>query len=62
MAYYNEQKKVIFEPKESEYKGHPVISIPISEDGKFMTFGLQKAMGIIQWKDDIENFVTKHTK
>ena len=46
-----------------EYKGSPVISLPITPDGKFpFTFGLGKAKAILKYIDEIRNFVEKHDK
>ena len=43
-----------------EYKGSPVISLPITPDGKFpFTFGLGKAKAILKYIDEIRNFVEK---
>ena len=46
-----------------EYKGSPVISLPITPDGKFpFSFGLGKAKAILKYIDEIRNFVEKHDK
>jgi hypothetical protein len=46
-----------------EYKGSPVISIPISPDGKFpFTFGLSKARAILKYIDEIKKFVEENDK
>jgi hypothetical protein len=46
-----------------EYKGSPVISLPISPDGKFpFTFGLGKAKAILRYIDEIRKFVEEHDK
>lgn len=46
-----------------EYKGSPVISLPISPDGKFpFTFGLGKAKAILRYIDEIRKFVEDHDK
>ena len=39
-----------------EYKGNPVISLPIGPRGGF-TFGLTKARAIIKYLDDIKAFI-----
>lgn len=52
--------------EESEYKGHPTIGIPISEDqaGKvfYMTVGLKKAKRILEYVEEIEAWVIKQEK
>jgi hypothetical protein len=46
-----------------EYKGSPVISLPLSADGKFpFTFGLAKAKTILKYLDEIKKFVDEHDK
>lgn len=39
-----------------EYKGNPVITLPIGPRGGF-TFGLTKARAIIKYLDDIKAFI-----
>jgi hypothetical protein len=44
-----------------EYKGSPVISLPLTADGKYpFTFGLSKAKIILKYIDDINKFVEKY--
>ena len=46
-----------------EYKGSPVITLPLSADGKFpFTFGLGKAKAILKYLDEIKKFVDEHDK
>jgi hypothetical protein len=46
-----------------EYKGSPVISLPITPDGKFpFTFGLGKAKAILRYIDEIKKFVEENDK
>jgi hypothetical protein len=46
-----------------EYKGSPVITLPLSADGKFpFTFGLGKAKAILKYVDEIKKFVDEHDK
>jgi hypothetical protein len=42
-----------------EYKGNPVITLPIGPRGGF-TFGLTKARAIIKYLDDIRAFIEKN--
>jgi hypothetical protein len=42
-----------------EYKGNPVITLPIGPRGGF-TFGLTKARAIIKYIDDIKGFIEKN--
>jgi hypothetical protein len=42
-----------------EYKGNPVITLPIGPRGGF-TFGLTKARAIIKYLDDIKAFIEKN--
>lgn len=52
--------------EESEYKGHPVIQVPIAEDqnGKvfYMTVGLKKAQRILEYFEEIESWVIRMEK
>ena len=43
-----------------EYKGHPVISLPLN-NGRFFTFGRSKAKAILKHRRDIEAFVSAHS-
>jgi len=52
----NEAPKQEEEVTVSEYKGNPVISLPIGPRGGF-TFGLTKARAIIKYLDDIKAFI-----
>ena len=46
-----------------EYKGSPVITLPLSADGKFpFTFGLGKAKTILKYLDEIKKFVAEYDK
>jgi hypothetical protein len=46
-----------------EYKGSPVITLPLSADGKFpFTIGLAKAKVILKYLDEIKKFVDEHDK
>jgi hypothetical protein len=46
-----------------EYKGSPVITLPLSADGKFpFTFGLGKAKAILKYLDEIKKFVDENDK
>lgn len=42
--------------KIGEYKGYPTITIPVGEKGN-VSFGLKKARAILEYMDEIENFV-----
>jgi hypothetical protein len=42
-----------------EYKGNPVITLPIGPRGGF-TFGLTKARAILKYLDDIKAFIEKN--
>ncbi len=56
----NEQK---MEVTIGEYKGSPVISLPITPDGKYpFTFGLSKAKAILKYIEDIRKFVQDNEK
>jgi hypothetical protein len=44
-----------------EYKGNPVITLPIGPRGNF-TFGLTKARAILKYLDDIKIFIEKNEK
>ena len=39
-----------------EYKGYPIITIPVGEAGN-ISFGVKKARAILEYMDEIENFV-----
>lgn len=49
--------------QESEFKGRPTIGIPVSEskDGEiyYMTFGLKKAQKIVEYIEEIEEWVIR---
>ena len=46
-----------------EYKGSPVITLPLSADGKFpFTFGLGKAKTILKYLGEIKKFVDEYDK
>jgi len=46
--------------KISEYKGNPVISIPLGNNERYsFSFGLTKAKAIIEYLDDIKGFIEK---
>jgi hypothetical protein len=61
MAEENLEKKS--EVTFGEFKGSPVISLPLSADGKFsFTFGLSKAKAIMKYQDEIKKFVDQHDK
>jgi len=48
------------EPETTEYKGHPVLSLPMGQNGdKAFSFGLKKAEAILQWIAAIQTFVEK---
>jgi hypothetical protein len=60
MADENVEKKEVVK---GEFKGSPVISIPLSADGKFLfTFGVSKAKAIIKYIDEIKQFVEENEK
>lgn len=49
------------EVKIGEYKGSPVISLPLTADGRVLfTFGLTKAKAIVKYFDEIEKFIEEH--
>lgn len=57
----NEEKKS--EVTMGEFKGNPVISLPLTADGKYpFTFGLAKAKAILKYLDDIKKFVEEFDK
>ncbi len=42
----------------SEYKGNPVISLPLGNNERYsFTFGLTKAKAVLEYLDDIKKFV-----
>lgn len=46
-----------------EYKGSPVITLPLTADGKYpFTFGLGKAKTILKYIDEIRKFVEENDK
>lgn len=46
-----------------EYKGSPVISLPLGESGKFwFTFGVSKAKAVIESIEEIRAFVASNEK
>lgn len=46
-----------------EYKGSPVISLPLTKDGRVkFTFGLTKAKAVLRCLDDIKEFVEENEK
>lgn len=49
----------IHEPTETEYKGHPMLQIPIG-DGYSFNFGLRKAKAVLDHIAAIEGFVINH--
>jgi hypothetical protein len=55
MAYA--QKKQITVPSRTEFKGNPMIEIPVGKDGEAWGFGLNKARAILKYMKDIEKFV-----
>ena len=60
--WWNKNKpKGIFEPEESRFKGYPMLSLPVGEDGKPFSFGVTKAKAILMFKTAIEDFVAKHS-
>ena len=52
------------EVKKEEYKGHPLIAIPVGEkkDGSpyYFSFGVRKAQAIVKYFDDIVQFVAEN--
>jgi hypothetical protein len=44
-----------------EYKGNPIITLPIGPRGGF-SFGLTKARAILKYLDDIKAFIEKNEK
>jgi hypothetical protein len=58
-----EENGKILEVTIGEYKGSPVISLPMTADGKFpFTFGLGKAKAILKYVDEIRKFVDQFDK
>ncbi len=57
-----EEEKPKAKPELSEFKGKPVLRIPIVEDPKpdvnwhWMSFGKQKAKAILKYFDEIKKF------
>lgn len=48
---------------ESEYKGNPMLVLTQGPDDRFpFQFGLKKAKLILEYIDDIKQFVAKHQK
>ncbi|MFA8341784.1 MAG: hypothetical protein ACEPO8_02315 [Rhodothermaceae bacterium] len=44
----------------SEYKGNPIISIPLGNNERYsFSFGLTKAKAIMEYLDDIKGFIEK---
>jgi hypothetical protein len=52
-----QQKEQITVPVRSEYKGNPLIKIPVGKDGEAWGFGYTKAKAIVKYIKDIEKFV-----
>ncbi len=48
-----------YEATRGEYKGHPVITLPIG-GGRGFTFGLTKARAILDHLEEIEKFVLEN--
>ncbi len=47
--------------KIGEFKGNPVISLPVGGSDRYpFTFGLSKAKAILEYIDDIKKFVEDH--
>ena len=44
-----------------EYKGNPIITLPIGPRGGF-TFGLTKARAILKYIEDIKSFIENNEK
>jgi hypothetical protein len=58
-----EESGKILEVTVGEYKGSPVISLPMTADGKFpFTFGLGKAKAILKYLEEIKKFVDQYDK
>ncbi|MBN4054356.1 hypothetical protein JYT87_01470 [Nitrospira defluvii] len=48
---------------ESEFKGNPMLVLSKGEDDNFpFQFGLKKAKLVIEYIEEIKQFVEKHTK
>lgn len=44
----------------SEYKGNPIISLPLGNNERYsFSFGLTKAKAIMEYLDDIKGFIEK---
>jgi hypothetical protein len=52
--------KGIFEPTKSEFKGYPILSLPIGPDGDPFSFGIAKAKAILMFLPAIRRFVDDH--
>ena len=47
----------------SEYKGNPIISIPLGNNERYsFSFGLTKAKAIMEYLDDIKKFIDQLEK
>ncbi|MDD4255905.1 MAG: hypothetical protein PHP59_11090 [Methanofollis sp.] len=52
------QKKSLDKPEVGEYKGNPILSIPVGKSGRPFSFGYQKAKAILLSVEEIRAFVS----
>ncbi|WP_298666602.1 hypothetical protein [uncultured Methanofollis sp.] len=50
-------KKSLDKPEVGEYKGNPILSIPVGKSGRPFSFGYQKAKAILLYVEEIRAFV-----
>lgn len=55
-------REMIKSPQEGEFKGRPVLSIPVGGNGYPFSFGMGKAMAIVRYFDSIKSFVDKFSE
>jgi hypothetical protein len=59
----DEEEKKPATPERSEYKGKPILRIPLVDEPSadvtwhWMSFGKNKAKAIVKWIDEIKKFV-----
>jgi hypothetical protein len=52
-----EELRRIEAPEIGEFRGKPIISIPVGNSGRPFTFGYQKAKAVLAHLEDIRRFV-----
>ena len=44
----------------SDYKGHPILQIPVGQSDRTFGIGLSKAKAVLEYMDDVKKFVEKY--